>query len=108
MLKEILDGVKVSPSIKPINRKDRQIPMLKLGHEYFISFLGHNAYPCTRVEIINEFDQTEVKVELRMKSPKGGFHDGSGMIRNYRTQNNIVYSTEIGITPQDAVKNQVG
>lgn len=72
MLGDIQGRVKVSPKIKTILRYERVEPELKLGSSYYISFGCNYAYPCTLINIINEFSQTEVEVKVMCKSKKDG------------------------------------
>ena len=109
MLKEFKGGQKVDSSIKPLQFKNRQEPILKIGYDYYVSFDNNNVYPCTLLNVINEFDKTEVLIEIPMK-PKSrkGYTNSFGITYNRWTQTNILYATEIGLTPEDAVRNQVG
>ncbi len=109
MIKTFQGGVKVDHNTKPLSYSKRVQPDLHIGYDYYVSFTNNNVYPCTLLEIINEFDKTEVKIGIPVKSKsKKGFIDGIGNRSFYLTQTNIVYATEIGLTPIDAVKNQVG
>jgi hypothetical protein len=109
MLKEFKGGQKVDSSVKPLPSKKRQEPVLNVGYDYYVSFGNNNTYPCTLLKVINEFDRTEVLIEIPMKAKsKKGYTNSFGMTYNRWTQTNILYATEIGLTPEDAVRNQVG
>lgn len=108
MIKNLYGGIKVDRRIKPLKISERIQPPLFVGSNYYVSFMNNNAYPCSIIEIINEFEQTEVKIEipLKLKSKKGAI-DKNGNITFRPTQTNIIFGTDIGLTPEDAVKNQV-
>lgn len=108
MTNQFYGAIQVDKAIKPQPRARRIQPDLKVGRDYFVSFLNNIAYPCILREIINEFGHTEVRIELQYKtSSKKRFIGANGKI-NYRpTQTNIVRAEEIGLTPEDAVRNQV-
>lgn len=107
MNREILGIIKVPASVTPLPSKKRRIPELFVDHQYYISFAGQSAYPCILKDVIKEFDQIEVKVQLSMKVTKKGFLDSEGVRRYNRVQYNVVYANEIGCTPINAIENQV-
>ena len=108
MIKNFHGGIKVSSKINPLKINERTQPQLFVGSKYYVSFMNNNAYPCSISEIINESDRTSVKIEIpiKLKSKKNAF-DKDGNLTFRPTQTNIVYAFEIGLTPEDAVKNQV-
>jgi hypothetical protein len=76
--------------------KARTAPELILGGNYYVCFGSNYAYPCMIKEIINEFSETEVRIEIPMKpQSKKGFRDQSGNISHRWTQSNILYVTEL-------------
>jgi hypothetical protein len=108
MIKEFKGGQKVDSSIKPLPFKKKKEPVLIIGNDYYVSFGNNYVYPCTLLEVINEFDITEVKVEIPMKAlSKKGFKTSFGGISHRWVQTSILYAREIGLTPEDAVRNQV-
>ena len=107
MIKKNQDGIKVVQNIRPLSYSKRVQPDLHIGHNYYVSFGDNNAYSCTLVEIRNEFDRTEVKIELSIQSKKG-FIDSNGNLCHEWKEPHILYATEIGLNPNHAVKNQVG
>jgi hypothetical protein len=108
MLTNFYGGIKVDRQIKPLKINERVQPPLFVGSNYYVSFMNNNAYPCTIIEIINEFEYTEVKIEIPVKSKsKKGAIDENGNLTFRPTQTNIVYASDIGLTPEDAVRNQV-
>ncbi|HEX5155150.1 MAG TPA: hypothetical protein VFW07_27090 [Parafilimonas sp.] len=109
MIKQFKNGQKVNSSVKPLPFSLRKEPVLKIGWGYYVSFFDNNVYPCTLLEIINEFEKTEVKIEIPMKAQsRKGYLDSNGVRNNHWKQTHILYATEIGLTPEDAVRNQAG
>lgn len=106
MLKEYKYPIKVDPKITPISTKDRIVPHLKIGERYYISFQDNWAYPCQLLEIINEFSETEVKVQIELKA-QFSYIRKNGMMNYEPFQQCTIYACEIGSTPEDAVKNTV-
>ena len=108
-MKSLKGKIKVDAKIKPLPFKKRKAPEPHIGDEYFVSFGNNNVYPCTLLEIINKFSETEVRIEIPMKSlSKKGFIDINGNRSNQWTQTNILRTVEIGETPELAVRNTVG
>lgn len=107
MIKEYEGRVKVSTSIKPLLRKDRVAPKLKVGGIYFVSFGTNNAYPCFLKEIINTSSNTEVKVEILIKPRYRNQLLYPGYKVKILSRIHLLYANEIGITPEDAVRNCV-
>lgn len=101
MIKEFIGRKVVDNSIKPLPFKNRKAPQLIIGQDYYVSFGNNNAYPCTLLNVINEFSETEVKIEIHIRKKSTASN-----IKTFQT--NILYSIEIGLTPDDAVRNQVG
>lgn len=106
MIRDLLYGVKVNDAIKPVMSRKRTVPNLIIGNDYYVSFENNNAYPCTLVKIINEYDRTEVMIEIKARVPRNGYMAG-GVRKFSRVQRNTVYANQIGISPEDAVRNQV-
>lgn len=96
----------VKGNIKPLPVAKRKIPHLILGSTYYISFGRNISYMCTLLEIINEFGCQEVKVQRQGKASKM-IHKMDGTKSQYFTQENILYSNEIGETPEESILNQV-
>ena len=100
--------IKVKGSIKPSPVKDRMKPSLYVGQPYYVCFGNNNAYPCELIEVINEFAETEVRIKIPQKSrSKKGFIDREGNRTQIGSSTHILYANEIGLTPEDAVKNTV-
>lgn len=106
MLKEFRYPIKVNSKIRTISRKERTEPELKLGSKYFVSFGTNYAYPCFLTAIINEFEQTEVKIKVQIKENISYFRK-DGQLAYYPFQEHLLYANEIGNTPEDAVRNSV-
>jgi len=108
MIKEFKGGQKVDSSIKPLPFKKRKEPVLNIGYDYYVSFGNNCVYSCTLLEVINEFDRTEVKIEIPMKAlSKKGYRTSFGGNSHRWVSTHIVYAREIGLTPEEAVRNQV-
>ena len=108
MIKEFKGGQKVDSSIKPLPFKKKKEPVLIIGNDYYVSFGNNCVYPCTLIEVINEFDMKEVKVEIPMKAlSKKGYQTSFGGISHRWTRTRTLYAREIGMTPEEAVRNQV-
>ena len=108
MLTELKGRIKVDKKIQTLIRSKRKAPELNIGYDYFVCFHNNNVYPCTLIEIINEFKTTEVRIEIPMKKLSAkGFMDSSGKISHRWMQQHIVLATSIGSTPEEAVKNMV-
>ncbi|WP_126973925.1 hypothetical protein [Gynurincola endophyticus] len=81
-------SVKVDKSVKPIHYKLRTAPKLEIGGNYFVSFGSHKAIPCILKEIHTDTPQLRVSVEMS---------DGVSYL----------YADELGLTPEEAVINEV-
>lgn len=106
MLKQFQTRVKVNSKTRPLKRSERITPELKVGDSYYVSFGINWAYHCFISEIVNEFEQTEVKIKIRIKEHLAYFiRDGK---RTYDPhEEHVVYANEIGKTPEQAVQNSV-
>lgn len=106
MLKEFPYPIRVSSKIKTILRKDRLVPELKIGNKYYVSFGTNCAYPCFLVEIINQFERTEIKIKIQVEDDLAYFRrDGKLIYEPF--QMHILYANEIGSTPENAIRNAV-
>lgn len=87
--------IKVGNHIVPIHFKLRKEPELIVGNDYYISFGMNRAVPCILLDIIGNGKEIskQVRIGIKDNSPSG-----YGSI-------NMVYSDEIGITPDEAVIN---
>lgn len=106
MIKELSGRIKVNRNIKSVPRANRITPELKMWSIYYVCFANNNVYPCRISEIIKEFDQTEVRIKISTKPKYSKYRSGSQVIYN-PFEEYLVYANEIGITPEDAVKNMV-
>lgn len=107
MIREYVGRVKVKNSIHPLMRKNRKIPKLEIGHSYYVSFGTNNAYQCTLNKIINDSSTTEVVVEIPIKPRYQNQYLYPGCKVKIISRTHRLYSNEIGITPEDAVRNCV-
>lgn len=103
---EFWGKIKVPSKIKPILRKDRITPELKENNRYYICFGNNNVYPCRLLAVVNKFDQTEVKVQFRVK-PRFAKFRKNGITTYEPYVEHLVYANEIGETPEEAVRNMV-
>lgn len=83
--------IKVDPSITPIHYTQRTEPELKVGEDYYVCFGNNIAYPCTLKEIMGSGRNKRVAITK---------YDN-----NQRASENVVFSNEIGRTPEEAVRN---
>ncbi len=108
MIKGFLNRVKVDKTIKPIHFRKRKTNDLVVGGDYYVSFGCNDAYPCRLIKIINQFDRLEVEIEIPMKPmSKRGFIDINGKISHHWVSTHILFADEIGLTPEEAVINEV-
>jgi hypothetical protein len=106
MIKEFKYRTKVSSQIQPIPKGHRTAPELKVGEHYYVSFGNNYAYPCFISEIVNEFQQTEVKIKIRVKEKEAYFRKDGRMIYDPYAEH-LVYAFEIGRSPEEAVRHAV-
>ena len=106
MLKEYKYSINVDQKIAPLPTKQRVVPELKAGERYYISFQDNWAYPCQLLEMINEFSETEVKVQIELKA-QFFYIRKNGMMKYEPFQQHTIYASEIGSTPEEGVKNTV-
>jgi len=94
--------------IKPLPKKERRIVDLVPGTRYYVSFGTNNAYPCTLVEILEEFSIREIRVVIDYKPNRQGWYRNSTGALVWVTGNeHILFPSEIGETPEHAVQNEV-
>lgn len=88
--------IKVDTKFSPIHFRERKENNLVVGNDYFISFGMNKAIPCILLYIINNGKEIgkQVRIGIRNNSPLG-----YGDIH-------VVYSDEIGNTPEEAVMNE--
>ena len=82
--------IKVDKDITPIHYTKRTEPELKIGEDYWVCFGNNIAYPCTLKEII-EGRNKRVVITKYDNDKTFGEH--------------VVFSNEIGRTPEEAVRN---
>jgi len=88
--------IKVANNVKPIHFKLRKEPELIVGNDYYVSFGMNKAIPCILLKIINNGKEIFKEVHIGIKDNS---QEGYGDIR-------VVYSDEIGLTPEEAVINK--
>ena len=107
MIKEFKNRIKVPESIKVKVRSERRTPDLEMGKTYYVSFGTNWSYPCQLREIINEFEETEVKIAIEYKPMKKKVVDKNGNVIEPCYSTNTLYAYEIGDSPEHAVENEV-
>lgn len=108
MIKGLEGRIKVNDNIKPLPVGKRLTPKIELGQNYYVCFGLNNAYPCTVIEIKDELETQQIVIEIPMKpQSKNGFIDKNGERSHKWRQTNVLYTNEIGLTPEEAVKNTV-
>lgn len=105
MIKEFEGGVRVKRKIQTLPIKDRIVPKLIVGNIYYASFGLNCAYPCVLKEIINEYSQPEIKVKFMIKPQYVNRYIYPGYKVQIISQSYILYTYEIGATPEDAIRN---
>ena|SRR5258708_8162386 len=106
MIKEFRYRIKVSSKVKAMPRSLRTTPDLKKGEKYYVSFGSNWAYPCLLHEIVKEFERTEVRIKIKVKDQYAHFRQNGRMTYD-PYEEHLVYADEIGLTPEDAVRNTV-
>jgi hypothetical protein len=82
--------IKVDKEITPIHYTKRTEPELKVGSDYYVCFGNNVAFPCTLKEI-KEGRNKRVVITKYDNDKEFGEH--------------VVFSNEIGLTPEEAVRN---
>jgi hypothetical protein len=84
--------LKVDKEITPVHYTKRKEPVLQVGADYYVSFGNNIVYPCTLNEII---EGTPRKVVISK-------YDNGKLFGKH-----VLFSNEIGRTPEEAVINSV-
>ena len=84
--------IKVEKEIIPLHYSKRTEPILKIGEDYYVCFGNNIVYPCTLNKII---EGTPKKIVIS-KYDNGKFFG-----------EHVLFSNEIGQTPEEAVINSV-
>jgi hypothetical protein len=106
MLKEFRYRIKVSAKVKYVPIIKRVIPELKMRETYYVSYGGNYAYPCFISEIVKEFADIEVWVQLRVPEKDAYYREGGKMVYNPYTSR-LIYAYNLGRTPDDAVRHMI-
>ncbi len=100
--------IKVDKKIKPIHFLKRKPVELIIGKVYFVSFGNHSANQCVLTEISELKDSNQITIDIPIKArSKKGFIDIDGEISHNWTSTHCIFADEIGITPEEAVINEV-
>lgn len=86
--------IKVDKSVNPTHFSGRKTVELIIGNDYFVSFGNNNALKCKLVAIEQQGDTQRVTVDV---------YDKSGL----KASTHFLLADEIGLTPEEAVINQV-
>jgi len=84
--------IKVSEQISPVHYTKRMEPALTIGQEYYVCFGNNMVYPC----ILNEIIEGPPKRIVISKYDNDQFFG-----------RHVLFSNEIGNTPEEAVINSV-
>lgn len=84
--------IKVDKGITPVHYTKRKEPVLKVGETYYVCFGNNIVYPCTLDKIM---EGTPKKIVIS-KYDNGQFFG-----------KHVLFSNEIGQTPEEAVINSV-
>lgn len=79
----------VDKKIKPIRFELRKQAPLEVGYKYYVSFGSYIAEPCILIEIHKTWENV---IRVTVETRKG---------------KNTLYANEIGLTPKEAVVNEV-
>ena len=85
-------AITVDKNITPIPFTKRTAPALNVGADYYVCFGNNRVYPCTLIEII-EGSPKRIRISKHDKGEVFGEH--------------VLFSDEIGLTPEEAVINTV-
>lgn len=100
------DKIKVDKRIKPIHYKKRKPIRLTIGDKYYVSFGSNLVSRCTLIEIDIIKGKITIEIPTRPKSPKG-YKTIDGKISHHWVSTHVLFPDEIGLTPEEAVRNTV-
>lgn len=89
------EKIKVDKKVRPVHFSQREQVELVIGKEYYVSFGEHIASKCKLISI----DETRGMITVEIPT-KTGYDNG---LAGRRT----LFSNEIGLTPEEAVINEV-
>jgi hypothetical protein len=87
-----INKIKVDKSVKPIHYAKRASVQLVVGNDYYVSFGSHEAYMCKLVDVSMLKERNQIRIEIPSKNG---------------VSPHILFSDEIGLTPKEAVMNEV-
>jgi hypothetical protein len=100
--------IKVDKMFKPIHFRDRKQVELVIGNPYFVSFGNNNVKPCILTEVEGEAAVKRISIEIPAKvQSKKGYLDSMGNISHHWVDKHSLFSDEIGLTPEEAVINEM-
>ena len=100
--------IKVDKSIKPLHYSKRKQVELIIGNDYFVSFGNNYVHKCklTKIDEARNPKQITIEIPIRPKS-KDGFKDIDGTISHHWVSTHLIFADEIGLTPEEAVMNEM-
>ena len=100
--------IKVDKKVKPIHILKRKPVELIIGKEYFVSFGNNIVSRCILTEISELQDSNQITIDIPINPrTKNGFIDRNGKISYNWTSTHCIFADEIGLTPEEAVINEV-
>ena len=100
--------IKVNKTVKPIHFSKRKQVELIIGKEYFVSFGNHCVNHCVLIEISELKDSNQITIDIPVKPrSRKGFIDVDGKISHSWSSTHCIFGDEIGLTPEEAVINEV-
>jgi hypothetical protein len=108
-IREYAGLIRVRSSVKPLPKQARRPIELAFGEQYYVSFGANNAYPCRLIAILDEFSTREIKVAVDYKPQYCCWGRDENHQRIWYTSNeHILFPNEIGQSPEEAVRHEVG
>jgi hypothetical protein len=100
------EKIKVDTKVKPIHYENRKPVELIIGKEYYVSFGQNQARRCKLIKIDKDPERITVEIKVKSKSQQG-YIDVDGNIIHYWVSTHTLFPDEIGLTPEEAVINEV-
>lgn len=108
MALDYLTSIKADAKVKPIHYSKRTPVDLIIGNKYYVSFGRNVATTCTLIEVEGDRDVKRITIEIPTKpQSKNGVIDKNRNISHNWVSTHSIYSDEIGLSPEEAVMNEV-